>query len=113
MTYERVCSVGDVAQGAVKPVSVGGVDVAVVHTSEGWYAIADECSHAAIPLSDGDLEGCLLECYMHGSRFDVRTGQPDQLPATAPVATYSVQVDGDDVLVDVDTPKNTSELEMS
>ena len=61
----------------------------------------DECSHAAIALSEGDVEGLQIECWLHGSRFDLRTGKPTGLPATEPVAIYPVQVDGDDVLVDV------------
>ena len=67
-----------------------------------FYAIADECSHAAIPLSEGDVGDGEIECYFHGSRFDLRTGKPLGLPATEPVAVYPCRVDDDDVLVDVD-----------
>ncbi len=49
------------------------------------FAIHDECSHAAIPLSEGEVEGCEIECWLHGSRFDLRTGKPTGLPATEPV----------------------------
>jgi 3-phenylpropionate/trans-cinnamate dioxygenase ferredoxin subunit len=65
------------------------------------FAIRDECSHAAIALSEGDVEDCTLECWLHGSQFDLRTGQPVSLPATEPVAVYPVRIDDDDVLVDV------------
>ena len=75
--------------------------MAVVRDGEDWYAIHDECSHAAIPLSEGDVEGCEIECWLHGSSFDLRTGKPTGPPATEPVAIYPVKVDGDDVLVDV------------
>jgi 3-phenylpropionate/trans-cinnamate dioxygenase ferredoxin subunit len=107
MSLTRVCAVGDVASGEAHPVSVDGVDVAVVRDGDDWYAISDECSHAAIPLSEGDVEGCEIECWLHGSRFDLRTGKPTGLPATEPVPTYPVTVDGDDVLVDVAAPLNT------
>ena len=60
--------------------------MAVVRDGDDWYAIDDECSHAAIPLSEGDVEGCEIECWLHGSRFDLRTGKPTGLPATEPVA---------------------------
>jgi 3-phenylpropionate/trans-cinnamate dioxygenase ferredoxin subunit len=50
------------------------------------------------------VEGNLIECWLHGSQFDMRTGKPTSLPATEPVAIYPVRVDGDDVLVDVQSP---------
>jgi 3-phenylpropionate/trans-cinnamate dioxygenase ferredoxin subunit len=107
MTFTRACSVADVASGTSLAVDVDGTDIAVVHDGDDWYAVADECSHAAIPLSEGDVEGCEIECWLHGSRFDLRTGKPSGPPATEPVAVYAVQVDGDDVLVDVAAPLNS------
>ena len=56
---------------------VDGVDVAVVHADDdNFYAVRDECSHAAVALSEGEVDGCTLECWLHGSRFDLRTGEP-------------------------------------
>ena len=104
MSFVRTCSTSDVAPGTAVAFSVVGVEVAVVRDGEEWYAIYDECSHAAIPLSEGDVEGNEIECWLHGSRFDLRTGKPTNLPATEPVAIYPVQIDGDDVLVDVASP---------
>ena len=109
MTFTRACSVADVASGSALAVAVDGTDVAVVHDGDDWYAVADECSHAAIPLSEGEVEGCEIECWLHGSRFDLRTGKPSGPPATEPVAVYAVQVDGDDVLVDVATPLSSAD----
>jgi len=97
----RACAVGDVAPGSALAVEVDGTEVAIVHAGDRFYAIADECSHAAVPLSEGDVEGCTVECYLHGSRFDLRTGEPLGLPATEPVPVYRCRVDGDDVLVDL------------
>jgi 3-phenylpropionate/trans-cinnamate dioxygenase ferredoxin subunit len=104
--YVRACGVDDVATGASLAVEVDGVDLAIVHNEDEWYAIRDECSHAAIALSEGDVEGCEIECWLHGSRFDLRTGKPTGLPATEPVAIYPVTVEGDDVMVDVHNPIN-------
>jgi 3-phenylpropionate/trans-cinnamate dioxygenase ferredoxin subunit len=106
MSFTRVCGIGDVTAGEALAVDVDGTGVAVVHTGEDWYAIDDECSHAAIPLSEGDVEGCEIECWLHGSRFDLRTGKPSGPPATEPVAVYPVKVEGEDVLVDVANPLN-------
>jgi 3-phenylpropionate/trans-cinnamate dioxygenase ferredoxin subunit len=107
MSFQRACGVGDVASGSALAVDMGDFDVAVVRQGEDWYAVVDECSHAEIPLSEGDVEGCEIECWLHGSRFDLRTGKPSGPPATQPVAVYAVRIDGDDVLVDVDAPLNT------
>ncbi|HEX6877364.1 MAG TPA: non-heme iron oxygenase ferredoxin subunit [Nocardioidaceae bacterium] len=104
MSFVRVCGVDDVQPESAVSVSVGGVAVAVVRDGDEWYAIYDECSHAAIPLSEGEVEGDQIECWLHGSMFDLRTGKPTNLPATEPVAIYPVKVEGDDVLVDVHAP---------
>ena len=109
MSFVRACGVDDVASGealAVDLDSPNGVGVCVVRDGDDWFAVDDECSHAAVPLSEGDVTGCEIECWMHGSRFDLRTGKPTGPPATEPVAIYPVIVDGDDVLVDVTTPLN-------
>jgi 3-phenylpropionate/trans-cinnamate dioxygenase ferredoxin subunit len=107
MTFQRACGIADVASGTALALDVDGTDVAVVRDGDDWYAIDDECSHASIPLSEGDVEGCEIECWLHGSRFDLRTGKPSGPPATEPVPVYAVRVEGDDVLVDVETPLNS------
>jgi 3-phenylpropionate/trans-cinnamate dioxygenase ferredoxin subunit len=106
MTFVRACGVADVAPGQALQVDLADRDVAVVRAGDDWYAVDDECSHAAIPLSEGDVEGCEIECWLHGSRFDLRTGKPSGPPATEPVRIYPVRVEGDDVLVDPDSPLN-------
>jgi len=102
MAFVRACALSELAPESALAVEVGRTDVAVVRSGEHLYAIADECSHAAIPLSEGDVENGEIECYLHGSRFDLQTGQPLGLPATEPVAVYRCEVVGDDVFVDLD-----------
>ena len=83
----------------------GPVGVAVVRAEDGeLYAISDLCSHGSVSLSEGEVEGTTLECWLHGSKFDLRTGAPTGLPATRPVPVYPVTVDGERVLVDIDAP---------
>jgi 3-phenylpropionate/trans-cinnamate dioxygenase ferredoxin subunit len=102
--YVRVCSVDEVAKGAVIAADVDGTPVAMVHADDDrFYAIYDECSHERIALSEGEIDGCTLECWLHGSRFDLRTGQPTGLPATQPVPVYPVEVRGNDVYVSLET----------
>src|SRR3954449_4905998 len=102
MAMVRVCALSELKPESALAVEVGRSDVAVVRSGERVYAIADECSHAAIPLSEGDVGDGEIECYLHGSRFDLQTGEPLGLPATEPVAVYRCEVVGDDVLVDLD-----------
>jgi 3-phenylpropionate/trans-cinnamate dioxygenase ferredoxin subunit len=102
----QVCKLADVPVPGVIPVVVDGVPVAVVRDSAGGvHALRDVCSHADVALSEGEVDGCTLECWLHGSRFDVRTGQPSGPPASRPVPVYQVAVEGEGdqavVLVDV------------
>jgi len=102
----RICSVEEVPKGSVVSASVDGTPLAIVHAEDdAFYAIYDECSHAQVALSEGELDDCTLECWLHGSRFDLRTGQPTGLPATEPVPIYPVEVRDDDIYVSL-TPSN-------
>ena len=104
---ELVCSASDIQVKQALRILVDGYPVAVVRDSMGdIHAIGDTCSHADISLSEGDVEGCAIECWAHGSQFDLRSGQPLQLPAYDPVPVFAVELDGDDVYVDVTTVLN-------
>jgi 3-phenylpropionate/trans-cinnamate dioxygenase ferredoxin component len=99
----RVGSVDEFPAGSARRVDVGGHRLAVVRIGDDFYVIGDECSHADYSLSEGEVwdDECEIECPQHGSTFSLKTGEPKTLPATQPVATYEVRVDGDDVLVSV------------
>ena len=97
--FARVCALSDLPDGGVIAVQVAGEPVAVVRAGGEVFALRDSCSHAEVPLSDGDVYDGVIECPAHGSCFDLRTGAPTCWPATEPVTTYPVRVDGDDVLV--------------
>lgn len=90
--------------GTAKRVAVGDQVVAVVHAVEGLFAIEDRCSHADVALSEGEIDGCTIECWLHGSAFDLTTGQPLSLPAITPVFVFQAFVttsdEGDRVLID-------------
>lgn len=101
--FHRVCSTGDVPDGEAVHVDIGETPVAVVNTEGEFFAIYDVCSHEEVALSDGDIDGCTLECWLHGSRFDLRTGKPTGLPATKPVPVYAVRVSDGDVFVSLDS----------
>jgi 3-phenylpropionate/trans-cinnamate dioxygenase ferredoxin subunit len=97
--WEVACPLADIPDGAAVRVEFGDEPVCLVHTEGEVYAIRDVCSHADVPLSEGDVEGTTVECWLHGSRFDLRTGEPTGLPATVPVPIYETKIEGDDVLV--------------
>jgi 3-phenylpropionate/trans-cinnamate dioxygenase ferredoxin subunit len=99
--FVRACAITDVPDGGAVRVFVGEVPVAIVRSEGEVYAIHDVCSHANVPLSEGEVDDQTIECWLHGSRFDLVTGRPTGLPATQPVPVYPVKIDGDDVLVSV------------
>ena len=101
MTGHGLFPLDEIAPGTVRKVDIGGVQVAVVRIGDDVYAIGDTCTHADVSLSEGEVEGCTIECWLHGSRFDLRTGQPSGPPATTPVPVYPVSVEGETVFVSV------------
>ena len=104
--FIRICSTEDVPKGTAVRAVTGDLEIAVVHgEDDNFYAVYDECSHAAVALSEGEIDGCTIECWLHGSRFDLRTGEPTGLPATEPVATFPVEVRDGDIYV-CPTPSN-------
>ena len=106
MAFERVCSLSEVEEDEALGVTVGAYDVAIARHGEEVFALQNMCSHAAVALSEGEVEDCTVECWLHGSRFDLRTGKPTGLPATEPVATFPVDVRDGDVYVDTETSLN-------
>ena len=90
-----VARLEDIAPGETKRVEVDGVPVALVRIGDDVYAIGDTCSHADVSLSGGEVDEdeCTLECPKHGSAFDVRTGEPESLPALRPVPVWNVRID--------------------
>jgi len=107
VSAQEACRLADLAPGSALRVELAGaggpIEVAVVRTAAGdVHAVSDICSHGQVSLSDGEVEGDTIECWLHGSTFDLRTGAPLALPAIRPVPVYPVTLDGERVLVDVD-----------
>ena len=109
MSAQYVCDTDDLEPGEAMQVELEDADgrpipVALVRDESGTYhAISDICSHGQVSLSDGEVEESTIECWLHGSTFDLRSGKPLSLPATQPVPVYVASVEGDSVLVDIDT----------
>ena len=92
-TYVLVCDLEDLAVGTPALADVDGIPMALVRTAQAEvHAVHDICTHANVSLSEGELDGCTLECWLHGSRFNLRTSTPSGPPATVPVAVYPVAI---------------------
>ena len=100
--WVRAASVGELAEGEMKPVELEGHTLALYHLDDGtWCASDNLCTHAFALLTEGWLEGCVIECPLHSGRFDLRTGAGQGAPIEDDLAVYPVRVEGDDVLVQV------------
>ena len=106
MAFERACSLDEFRDVEAVGATIGDQDVAVARDGDEFFAVEDICSHAAVALSEGEVDECTLECWLHGSRFDLRTGKPTGLPATEPVATFPAEIRGGDIYVDITTTLN-------
>mgnify|MGYP006359444149 CR=1 FL=1 len=95
----------ELASGGSRKVDVDGVSVCVVRIDDDVYAIGDTCSHAEVSLSEGEVsaDDRSIECWKHGSRFDLTTGVPDCLPATQSVPVFVAHVVDGQVVIDVET----------
>ncbi len=102
MSGTKVCALSDIPAGESLRLELAEIDVAVVRVGDEVFAIEDVCSHADYPLSDGEVDGCTIECALHGSRFDLRTGKPSGPPATAAVPTFPVTVVDGDVYIELE-----------
>jgi len=76
-------------------IDLDGTPVCVTRIDNEVFAIADTCSHSEASLSEGDVTGFKIECWLHGAEFDLRTGEVVTPPASIPVETFEVNRDGD------------------
>lgn len=99
----RLCARGDLSPGTAKRFDIGTHRLALVRVRDDFFALGDRCSHEDYSLSEGEVleEECEIECWKHGSTFDLRTGDPRSLPATKPVPVYPVRLEGEDVIVEL------------
>ena len=90
--FARAISIASLEDRKPSRVLVGETAIAVVSIDGEIFAVGDRCSHADVSLSEGDVEGCSLECWLHGSAFDLRTGAPLTLPAIESVPVFATRV---------------------
>jgi 3-phenylpropionate/trans-cinnamate dioxygenase ferredoxin subunit len=104
----RLCAFEELTPDVPLRVELAELDVAVVLVGDEVFALEDVCSHAEVPLTDGEVDGCTIECVLHGSRFDLRTGKPTGPPATRPVPVYATTVIDGEVFADLHSPLESS-----
>jgi 3-phenylpropionate/trans-cinnamate dioxygenase ferredoxin subunit len=101
----EVAKTSDIPEGEARRFVVKRIEVAVANLGGGTFlAVDDICSHAEASLSEGevDVDTETIECPRHGSTFDLRSGQPRTLPATLPIVTFPVKVEGDTILIELE-----------
>ncbi len=98
--WVRVAPAGDVPAGEKLAVSVAGEEIALFNVDGTLYAIGDICTHAEASLAEGDFYDSRVECPLHGSPFDVTTGQALGLPAMGSTGKYAVKVEDGVIYVD-------------
>jgi nitrite reductase/ring-hydroxylating ferredoxin subunit len=97
----RLCATADVAPGGTLKVESGDLVLAVYNVDGEFYVTDDACTHGPGSLSEGYLDGHVIECDFHNGAFDVRTGEVVAPPCMIPIKTYKVAVEGEDVLIEV------------
>jgi naphthalene 1,2-dioxygenase system ferredoxin subunit len=97
--FVAVARVGDLADGAMTVVTVGGEEVLLARVGDEYFAVSAICTHTWGLLDQGTLYGCEVQCPLHTGRFDLRTGKATQLPALKPLPVYTVQVQDATILV--------------
>ena len=100
---EAELDISGVEPGEFRVVDQDGLSILVCNVDGDFYAVENVCSHAQVPLSDGDLVGCEIECIFHGAIFDVRDGQPLAPPATQPLRTFKLERSGDRLTIHIDS----------
>ena len=96
----RIGNIKDVAARQIRAFDLAGTKVAVANADGQLYAFDDTCTHRGCSLATGRLDGTTLTCSCHGSQFDVTSGAVIRGPATRPVRSRSVQIAGEDLLVE-------------
>ncbi|MGH2771817.1 MAG: non-heme iron oxygenase ferredoxin subunit [Actinomycetota bacterium] len=97
--WRKVASVSDLSEGDVIQVDYEDEPVCLANADGEYLATSDVCSHEYVMLSGGWLDGEDIECPQHGSKFNMRTGAVDNLPAVLPIPVYDVKVEGNDIYI--------------
>lgn len=102
-----VCTTKEIPNGEMRCFRVLDRRILIANTEIGWFASDEMCTHEDASLCDGNLTGSLVKCPLHGSRFDLRTGEVLDDPADEDLRVYPVVIELDQVYIKMQTePKN-------
>ena len=96
----RLCKKDEIDEGSVLLVKYGELKLAVYTVENVFYVTDDTCTHGPGSLSEGYLEGHIIECDFHGGCFDIRDGKVTSPPCTVPLKTYAVHPDSEFILIE-------------
>jgi ferredoxin-NADP reductase/nitrite reductase/ring-hydroxylating ferredoxin subunit len=111
--FVKVSETMDIPPSHMIEIQVDGENICLVNVEGKFYAIGSICTHEGGPLADGTLEGYEIECPWHGSKFDVRTGEVKNPPASEPEPRYEVKVDGTNLLIKKQGKSKPPQIELT
>ena len=97
--FTKAAMADELSPGQMKLVELGDEHILLVNLEGEFHALSESCTHAYYPLSEGDLTGEEVECALHGSVFNLKTGEVLGPPADEPLTVYSVKLEGNDILI--------------
>ncbi len=98
-----ICSLEELSSNNTQVVQIEGNSVLVLQLGEEYFAVESICSHAEVSLEDGEVDknDCTIECPKHGSLFSLKNGEALTLPATRPLKTWPLSIDGENVVIEL------------
>jgi glycine betaine catabolism B len=111
--FVKVADTKDIQPSHMKEVQLDGENICLANVEGKYYAIGNVCTHEGGPLADGTLEGYEVECPWHNSKFDARTGEVIDPPASEPEPTYQVKVDGNNILIKKEGKSKSNQHELT
>ncbi len=97
----ELCKIEEIGAGEVRRITASGLTVAVYNLDGDFYVTDDACTHGPGSLSEGFIDGDVIECNFHQGAFNIRTGQVVKPPCMVPVKTYKTVVEGGRVFIEV------------
>ncbi|HWE75403.1 MAG TPA: Rieske 2Fe-2S domain-containing protein [Stellaceae bacterium] len=99
LRFQPAAKASEIADGEMKEVVIGAKHIAIYNLGGRYHATEAYCTHGHALLTEGYIDGAIVECPMHGGTFDIASGKPTGAPCTTPLATYPVHVDGDTIAI--------------
>lgn len=99
--FQFIAKTSDIRINEMERFVLNGRKILICHAEDQFYALDDTCSHEDASLYRGSFKNRCVTCPMHGSRFDIETGKPLDEPATEPVATHKLKIEGEDILIEI------------